>query len=452
MLNDFPALEAGRTALVNIDMQNAFLADGQPYGNANGRDVVPRVNRLSRAMRAAGAKVIWTRQTYTAEPPLAPADWQYDAARPGVAAGMAALHAGSPGHALYPGMDVAPSDIVLDKFRYGAFSCPARALPDTLERLRIAMIVITGTLTNCCCESTAREANMAGQLHSAAFRPRRHQHFVTVRFRLGQLLGRGISAIAHRLLGDLAHIRLHFLQHRHQLRVVRLVVHRRLRHDDAGLRVRHRLRIVGRILAPFARHQPRLRLLRVQMIALRLVHLLQRLPNRRPQFLRHLQVRRQPVLARLRLLRRLHRRFRLRQPRFHPRQQLLQILPMLHRPPRRGRPNLRPIHGVTEHPDQPLLRRHLHRRPKHRAQRLPVRMPEPPQRAVIQRVATRQPDQRQVLADTPAPDRASSESATDTRITTPSTTDRSRTAAAPLHSAARENPAPAGPAPPQTPE
>ena len=24
------------------------------------------------------------------------------------------------------------------------------------------MIVITGTLTNCCCESTAREANMAG--------------------------------------------------------------------------------------------------------------------------------------------------------------------------------------------------------------------------------------------------------------------------------------------------
>lgn len=161
-LNDFPALEAGRTALVNIDMQNAFLADGQPYGNAHGRDVVPCVNRLSQAMRAAGAKVIWTRQTYTAEPPLAPADWQYDEARPGVAAGMAALRAGSPGHALYPGMDVAPSDIVLDKFRYGAFSCPARALPDTLERLRIAMIVITGTLTNCCCESTAREANMAG--------------------------------------------------------------------------------------------------------------------------------------------------------------------------------------------------------------------------------------------------------------------------------------------------
>jgi nicotinamidase-related amidase len=161
-LNDFRTLEAGRTALVNIDLQNAFLAEGQAYGNAHARDVVPRVNRLSQAMRAAGGQVIWTRQTYTAVPPLAPADWQYDAARPGVAAGMAALSAGAPGHALYREMDVAPSDIVLDKFRYGAFSCPARALPDTLERLGIAMIVITGTLTNCCCESTAREANMAG--------------------------------------------------------------------------------------------------------------------------------------------------------------------------------------------------------------------------------------------------------------------------------------------------
>ena len=29
-LNDFPALEAGRTALVNVDMQSVFLAEDQP--------------------------------------------------------------------------------------------------------------------------------------------------------------------------------------------------------------------------------------------------------------------------------------------------------------------------------------------------------------------------------------------------------------------------------------
>jgi nicotinamidase-related amidase len=161
-LNDFPALEPGRTAIVNVDMQAAFVAEDQPYGTAHARDIVANVNALSRAMRAADAPVIWTRQTYTSEPPLAPPEWQYDPGRPGVAAGMAALTAGSSGHGLYARMEIAKGDRVLDKYRYGAFSCPASALPETLEQLGAAMLIITGTLTNCCVESTAREANMAG--------------------------------------------------------------------------------------------------------------------------------------------------------------------------------------------------------------------------------------------------------------------------------------------------
>jgi nicotinamidase-related amidase len=161
-LNDFVSLEAGRTALVNIDMQNAFLAEGEIYANRHARDIVPRVNALTRAMRAAGAPVIWTRQTHTFEGACAPAEWQYDENRPGVAEGVAALQAGAEGHELCPAMDVVEGDVVVDKHRYGAFSCPAGALRRTLERLGIRMIVITGTLTNCCCESTAREANMAG--------------------------------------------------------------------------------------------------------------------------------------------------------------------------------------------------------------------------------------------------------------------------------------------------
>jgi len=161
-LNDFRTLEVGRTALVNIDMQAAFVAEGESYGNVHARDIVANVNALSRTFRNAGAPVVWTRQTYTAEGPLAPPDWQYDARRSGVAEGIAALTEGAPGHAVYRDMDVAPSDLLVDKHRYGAFSCPARALPAALERLGARMIVITGTLTNCCCESTAREANMAG--------------------------------------------------------------------------------------------------------------------------------------------------------------------------------------------------------------------------------------------------------------------------------------------------
>ena len=161
-LNSFPSLEPGRTALINIDMQNVFLAADQVFGNHHARDIVPAVNALSRAMRSIGAPVIWTRQTYTPHGPRAPPAWQYDAGRPEIAQAIAALHAGAEGQALYPEMDVGSSDTIIDKHRYGAFSCPAGALPRALEAMGTQMIVITGTLTNVCCDSTAREANMAG--------------------------------------------------------------------------------------------------------------------------------------------------------------------------------------------------------------------------------------------------------------------------------------------------
>src|SRR5437867_6831499 len=96
-LNAFTDLDAGRTALVNIDMQNVFLAEDQVYGNRHARDIVPRVNALSHAMRAIGAPVIWTRQTHTPDGPYAPPPWQYDTSRPGVAQAIAALQAGAKG-------------------------------------------------------------------------------------------------------------------------------------------------------------------------------------------------------------------------------------------------------------------------------------------------------------------------------------------------------------------
>jgi nicotinamidase-related amidase len=161
-LNSFPELAPGRTALVNIDMQSVFLDEAQIYGNRHARDIVPAVNALSRSMRSIGAPVIWTRQTHTFDGPCAPPPWQYEMDRPRVAQGVAALQAGAPGHGLYPAMEAAAQDIVVDKHRYGALSCPGGALRRALEGHAIEMIVLTGTLTNCCCETTAREANLAG--------------------------------------------------------------------------------------------------------------------------------------------------------------------------------------------------------------------------------------------------------------------------------------------------
>lgn len=160
--NDFPALDASRTALVVIDMQTVFMAPGEVFANPNALAIVDVVNRAAGVMRAAGGRVIWTRQTTSAEAPLAMPAWQYDMTDPGVARAVEVMRPGTPPHALHPAMDVREGDTVLDKYRYSAMMCPARGLERALAGSGIEALVIAGTLTNCCCESTARDANMMG--------------------------------------------------------------------------------------------------------------------------------------------------------------------------------------------------------------------------------------------------------------------------------------------------
>ena len=56
-------------------------------------------------------------------------------------------------------MDVAPGDIVIDKYRYGAMSCPAGNLARALVLLDAAMAVITGTQV--AANSDGRGVNLA---------------------------------------------------------------------------------------------------------------------------------------------------------------------------------------------------------------------------------------------------------------------------------------------------
>src|SRR5688500_19110770 len=52
-------IEAGRTALVVVDMQNYYVAEGFPNESPMARAIVPHINRLAAALRAAGGKVVW---------------------------------------------------------------------------------------------------------------------------------------------------------------------------------------------------------------------------------------------------------------------------------------------------------------------------------------------------------------------------------------------------------
>jgi nicotinamidase-related amidase len=62
------------------------------------------------------------------------------------------------GFALWPGLDVRSEDLIVDKTRFGAFVPGSSQLHETLQARGIDTLIITGTATNVCCESTARDA------------------------------------------------------------------------------------------------------------------------------------------------------------------------------------------------------------------------------------------------------------------------------------------------------
>src|ERR1700675_2632545 len=66
-LNPFDGLDPARPARVVVDLQNGFMAPGQPAEIAQAREIVPAVNRLAGATRAAGGTVVWIQNTITPE-------------------------------------------------------------------------------------------------------------------------------------------------------------------------------------------------------------------------------------------------------------------------------------------------------------------------------------------------------------------------------------------------
>ncbi len=71
-LNAYDTLDATKTALVVVDMQNYFVADGMPSCAPEARTIVPNINRLAHTTRTAGGTVIWIQ---TEALSAGPEDW-----------------------------------------------------------------------------------------------------------------------------------------------------------------------------------------------------------------------------------------------------------------------------------------------------------------------------------------------------------------------------------------
>ncbi len=157
----FDALNPPCTALIVVDLQNAFMAPGELLANQHARDIVPNVNTLARCVRRRGGLVVFLRHTISDDPRFKLNEWQARMV-PRTAEGDFQLRAGTFGHQLYAELEVLPQDLKVDKHRYSAFLPNSSDLDALLRRRSIDTLIITGTITNVCCESTARDGNMLG--------------------------------------------------------------------------------------------------------------------------------------------------------------------------------------------------------------------------------------------------------------------------------------------------
>ena len=157
----FEELDPARTALLVVDMQNAFMMPGVAHALCEpAQEIVPNVNRLARAVRAAGATVVWIKGVFE---PDSLQSWSvaYEmAGKDGTARRIAALTRDSKGYELWSGLEVAPQDLHVEKTRFSAFVEGSSEIERVLRARGIDTILVAGTVTNVCCESTARDAMM----------------------------------------------------------------------------------------------------------------------------------------------------------------------------------------------------------------------------------------------------------------------------------------------------
>lgn len=143
-----PPLGSDPTALLVIDMQRDFLDPGAPVETPGGLALVPAINRLARAARAAGVPVVFTHERHRADRSDFGIELEYEPAH---------CLEGTPGAELTPALEVDPRDYhVTSKRRYDAFL--GTDLDGLLRSLGVGALVVVGVCTDICVASTVQHA------------------------------------------------------------------------------------------------------------------------------------------------------------------------------------------------------------------------------------------------------------------------------------------------------
>jgi nicotinamidase-related amidase len=140
-------LNVAASVLLVVDMQRFFLDAASPTFTCGGVAVLPTVKRLLAAFRRASRPVIFTQHVHH------PGDldsgimgWWWEGK----------CLEGSPESEVHPDLAPRPGEKVVVKHRYSAFY--NTDLETVLRCLKVEDVVVSGIMTNMCCESTARDA------------------------------------------------------------------------------------------------------------------------------------------------------------------------------------------------------------------------------------------------------------------------------------------------------
>lgn len=140
-------LNTDKAALLVVDMQKFFLDPGSPTFTCGGIAIMSRIKNLISAFRNADRPVIYTCHVHNPNGTDAGImGWWWE--------GMCLE--GSPEAEVHDELKPLQNEKVILKHRYSSFY--NTDLETVLRCLKVEDVVITGIMTNMCCESTARDA------------------------------------------------------------------------------------------------------------------------------------------------------------------------------------------------------------------------------------------------------------------------------------------------------
>ena len=157
----FERLDPARSALLVIDMQNTFCLPGAPGEVPMAREIVPNINRFAAALRGRGVPVIWIIHANTTQ--NGRTDWEVffgNVVRSAEVRKRMAESLAPEKQAVWKDLEVKPGDVTLVKNRYSALAHGASTVERVLRNLGVDTVLVAGTKTDVCCDSTARDAMM----------------------------------------------------------------------------------------------------------------------------------------------------------------------------------------------------------------------------------------------------------------------------------------------------